>query len=256
MDLTDVQWAVLEPTFRPRRRPDGRGRPWTDPRAVMNGVLWVLRTGAPWHDLPSRYPPYQTCHRRFQRWQRSGRLDRLLQRLAEDLRDRGKIDLSEAFSRRDVRLGEKRGPEIGPTRRGKGSKVIAICDRGGLPIAVHVASASPYEPHLVPATLDARFLPDLPSCLIGDRGYDSDGLDDLLMTQYGIEMIAANRRGRAKTQDGRPLRRAKRRWKIERLFAWLHNCRRVVTRWERHVGNYLGMVQLASARILLRAFMR
>lgn len=133
---------------------------------------------------------------------------------------------------------------------------MAICDRGGLPIAVHVASASPYEPHLVPATLDARFLPDLPWCLIGDRGYDSDGLDDLLMTQYGIEMIAANRRGRAKTQDGRPLRRAKRRWKIERLFAWLHNCRRVVTRWERHVGNYLGMVQLACARILLRALMR
>ena len=107
-----------------------------------------------------------------------------------------------------------------------------------------------------PATLDARFLPDLPWCLIGDRGYDSDGLDDLPMTQYGIEMIAANRRGRAKTQDGRPLRRAKRRWTIERLFAWLHNCRRVVTRWERHVGNYLGMVQLACARILLRAFMR
>ena len=98
--------------------------------------------------------------------------------------------------------------------------------------------------------------PTLPWCLVGDRGYDSDGLDDLLMTQYGIEMIAANRRGRAKTQDGRPLRRAKRRWKIERLFAWLHNCRRVVTRWERHVGNYLGMVQLACARILLRAFMR
>ncbi len=55
---------------------------------------------------------------------------------------------------------------------------MAICDRGGLPIAVHVASASPYEPHLVPATLDARFLPDLPWCLIGDRGYDNDGLDD------------------------------------------------------------------------------
>jgi transposase len=97
MDLTDVQWTVPEPTFRPRRRPDGRGRPWIDPRAVMNGVSWVLRTGAPWHDLPSRYPPYQTCHRRFHLWQRSGRLARLLQRLAEDLRDHGKIDLSEAF---------------------------------------------------------------------------------------------------------------------------------------------------------------
>lgn len=97
MDLTDAQWAVLEPTFRPRRRRDGRGRPWADARAVLNGVLWVLRTGARWADLPRRYPPYQTCHRRFQQWQRSGRLDRLLERLAEDLRDRGKINLTEAF---------------------------------------------------------------------------------------------------------------------------------------------------------------
>ena len=66
MDLTDAQWAVLDPRFRPRRRTDGRGRPWRDARAVVNGVLWILRTGAPWHDLPNRYPPYQTCHRRFQ----------------------------------------------------------------------------------------------------------------------------------------------------------------------------------------------
>jgi transposase len=133
---------------------------------------------------------------------------------------------------------------------------MAICDRHGLPVAVHVASASPYEPHLVPATLDARFLPDLPTRRIGDRGYDSDALDAQLMTQYGIEMIAANRRGRAPTQDGRPLRRACRRWKIERLFAWLHNSRRLVTRWEYHVENFLGFLQLACARILLRAFMR
>src|SRR5215204_1896701 len=97
MDLTDAQWQILEPIFRPRRRPDGRGRPWQDTRAVVNGVLWVLRTGAPWADLPARYPPYQTCHRRFQHWQLSGRLDRLLERLAADLRDRGKRDLTEAF---------------------------------------------------------------------------------------------------------------------------------------------------------------
>ena len=97
MDLTDAQWAVLDPLFRPRRRSDGRGRPWRDTRAVVNGVLWILRTGAPWHDLPNRYPPYQTCHRRFQHWQRSGVLLKLLQKLAEDLRDRGKLDLSEAF---------------------------------------------------------------------------------------------------------------------------------------------------------------
>src|SRR4030081_1355447 len=95
MDLTDAQWQILEPIFRPRRRPDGRGRPWQDTRAVVNGVLWVLRTGAPWHDLPGRYPPYQTCHRRFQRWQQDGRFEVILQTLAEDLVHRGGLDLSE-----------------------------------------------------------------------------------------------------------------------------------------------------------------
>ena len=97
MDLTEAQWAILKPLFQPKRRPDGRGRPWNDARAVLNGVFWILRTGAPWHDLPPRYPPYQTCHRRFQQWRRDGLLTGVLTRLAEDLRDRGKLDLSETF---------------------------------------------------------------------------------------------------------------------------------------------------------------
>ena len=97
MDLTDAQWAILEPLFLPKRRSDGRGRPWRDARSVLHGVLWILRTGAQWRELPSKYPPYQTCHRRFQSWQRSGLLTRVLEKLAEDLRDRGKIDLSETF---------------------------------------------------------------------------------------------------------------------------------------------------------------
>src|SRR5579863_1919689 len=97
MDLTDKQWAIIEPLFRPKRRADGRGRPWRDARQVLNGVLWILRTGAAWSDLPDRYPPYQTCHRRFQQWQRNGQLERLLHALAEDLRARGKLDLSETF---------------------------------------------------------------------------------------------------------------------------------------------------------------
>ena len=96
--------------------------------------------------------------------------------------------------------------------------------------------------HLVPAALDARFLRDVPPRLIGDRGYDSDALDATLRDQYGIKMIAAHRRGRrTPTQDGRPLRRTHRRWKIERLFAWLHNSRRLVIRWEYHVENFFGM---------------
>jgi transposase len=112
MDLTDKQWDVLDPLFRPKRRPDGRGRPWADTRATLNGVLWILRTGAPWHDLPRRYPPYQTCHRRFQHWRRTGLLRDVLQCLAEDLRDRGKLDLSEGFIDASFSSAKKGAPPL------------------------------------------------------------------------------------------------------------------------------------------------
>lgn len=144
---------------------------------------------------------------------------------------------------------------MGKTKRGKGTKIMAITDANGLPIAVHVASASPHEVTLVHDTLDATFGFDFPERLIGDRAYDSDGLDAELRA-LGIEMIAPNRRNRSKTQDGRPLRRYKRRWRIERLFAWFHNFRRLVTRWERYSSNFLGMVQLGAIVILLRQLLR
>lgn len=98
MDLTEEQWALLEPLLcEPKRRADGRGRPRRNPREVLDGVLWILRTGAPWKDLPSRYPPYQTCHRRFQQWCRDGTLERVLHALARDLQERGGIDVTECF---------------------------------------------------------------------------------------------------------------------------------------------------------------
>ena len=130
---------------------------------------------------------------------------------------------------------------------------MAICDGPGLPLAVHVARASPAEVTLVEDTLHARFLEWFPDRLIGDRAYDSDPLDELLMTRWGIELIARHRHnGKVATQDGRAERRTKRRWKIERLFAWFHNSRRLVVRGERHVENHLGFLHLACALILLR----
>jgi len=128
---------------------------------------------------------------------------------------------------------------------------MAVADRTGLPVAVDVVSASPHEATLVKATLDAGFLPDPPRRLIGDKAYDSDALDQDL-AQEGIELIAPQRSNRRKTQDGRPLRRYRRRWKIERLFAWLQNFRRILVRHERDVLNYLGFVQLGCILILLR----
>jgi transposase len=93
--------------------------------------------------------------------------------------------------------------------------------------------------------LAGSFLDELPARLIGDKAYDSDPLDQKLADECGIDMIAPNRRRRSKTQDGRKLRRYKRRWKVERLFAWMHNFRRLVARWEYHIENFLGFVHLA-----------
>ena len=97
-ELTDLQWAILDGLIpEPPRRKDGRGRPWRSRRSVLNAILWVLRTGAPWADLPERYPSYQTCHRRFQQWVRSGIMRGALEALAEDLRIQGQLDVREAF---------------------------------------------------------------------------------------------------------------------------------------------------------------
>jgi len=146
LDLTDTQWAVVGPLL---------PEPRLDRCEVLDGILWILRTGAQWADLPERYPPYQTCHRYFQQWCRDGTLTRVLHALARDLYKRGGIDMHLSTRRRQ-------------------------------------------------------------------------------------------------TQDGRPLRRYRRRWKIERLFAWLQNYRRLITRHEHHAENFLGFVHLGCICILLR----
>lgn len=96
MDITDSQWAFIKDCF-PTKIPGTRGRPPQPARAVLNGVLWVCRTGAAWMDMPARYPPYQTCHRRFQRWNEEGVWDKVLNKLAIHLKNEGQIDITECF---------------------------------------------------------------------------------------------------------------------------------------------------------------
>ena len=132
---------------------------------------------------------------------------------------------------------------------------MAVADRTGLPVAVYTASAAPHEVTLVRRTVVERFTDDKPERLIGDKAYDSDPLDAELAS-LTIEMIAPHKENRkkSKTQDGRKLRRYRRRWKVERLFAWLQNFRRILVRYEYHDDNYLGFVHLGCLLILLRAY--
>ena len=131
---------------------------------------------------------------------------------------------------------------------------MIVSEAHGIPIAATIASASPNEVTLVDATLAERFVGELPQRLLGDGAYDSDPLDARL-AKRGIEMIAPNRSNRrVRTQDGRAFRRYCRRWKVERVNAWLQNFRRIVTRWEYKAQNYRAFVQLACICILLRQF--
>jgi transposase len=121
-ELSDAQWELIEPLLRPKRRTDGRGRPWQDTRAVLNGILWVLGTGAQWRELPNKYPQYQTCHRRFQQWVREGKLEGILHALAEELHARGKLELEEAFIDASFTGAKKGASRSGPPSAAKGRK--------------------------------------------------------------------------------------------------------------------------------------
>ena len=111
-ELQDAQWAIIQPLIPiPAIRDDGKGRPRIPDRPVINGILWILRTGARWCDMPDRFPPYQTCHRRFQEWVKAGVFRQILETLAHDLEKRGKFKLAECFIDATFVVAKKGAPE-------------------------------------------------------------------------------------------------------------------------------------------------
>jgi transposase len=132
---------------------------------------------------------------------------------------------------------------------------MKMVDGHGTPLAIDIESASPAEVTLIERLVTKRVLPRRPRRLIYDRAGDSDPLRARLARQH-IDLICPHRksRKRAPTQDGRALRRFKRRWKVERSISWLQNFRRLVTRYEHHAHLFLGFAQLACVFITLQRF--
>jgi transposase len=124
-ELTDDQWTILEPLLPPEHPP--RGRPNLPHRLVLNGILWRIRTGAPWRDLPERYGTWQTVYSRFRRWQRAGIWDRVLTALQADADARGDLDWSLHFLDGTIirahphAAGAKKGAVIKPWAGAKGA---------------------------------------------------------------------------------------------------------------------------------------
>jgi transposase len=132
-----------------------------------------------------------------------------------------------------------------------------LANGDGLPLSVAIDGGNRHDIVLTERVLDAAFVADLPPKLVGDKAWDSAPLQKTLADERNIELIAPLRggiRASRRKQDGRSMRRYKRRWKVERLFAWLKAYRRIATRWERKAENYLGFLQLACMTILLRQF--
>ena len=254
--LSDQHWERIREHFPEENIPAGHaGRKPISSRHILEAVLWILNTGAQWHMLPQCYPNYKTGHRRFQNGCRNEVLRAVMTDLANTLREEGALDESECFIDATFASAKGGGTQIGPTKRGKGVKIMAIVDRHGLPLAVSTHAANHHEVTLVQLSFEFYMIEAKPENLIGDRAYDSNTLDEELR-QEGIEIISPHRQNRVKpkTQDGRRLHRYERRWRVERFFAWLQWQRRLLVRWEYYAENFLGFVQLATIGILLRQF--
>jgi transposase len=132
---------------------------------------------------------------------------------------------------------------------------MVLVDGNGLPLAVDISAASPAEVTLIEPLLDQAATTYVPRRLIYDRAADSDPLRERLASR-GIELICPHRRGRKRpaTQDGRSLRRYRKRWIVERTVSWLQAFRRLVTRYEFYALLFHSFAKLACLMILLRRF--
>ena len=211
--------------------------------------LYVAREGIRWSALPDSFPPKSTVFYWFQKWSDSGLFKRALRTITRQLERSGSIYNNLCFID-GMFVRSKGGSEfVGKTKCGKGHKMMAIIDRYGFPIAVSVTSASPHESQLVTQTLDGKWTELSPKRLMGDKAYDSDKLDNILLSK-GIDMIAPHKCNRKnKTQDGRKLRAYKERWKVEDFNCRIQRFRKIIIKYERKIVNFIGFLHLATLKI-------
>jgi len=213
LTLTDeeLDWLLERVPDSPRSRKGGR--PAADKRKVVQGIFWMLDNGAKWKDLPRRFGSKSTVHRWFCKWVHAGVFESIMRDAGRCIEERDGFRLYECFVDGAFAKARGGGDGIGCTRAGKGVKIMVMVDARGLPVSIDTTSASPHESKLVQRLFDFMLTKEKPERLIGDKAYDSDALDEAL-AQQGTEMIAphrANRKPENVTQDGRPLRRYKRR---------------------------------------------
>lgn len=246
-ELTDEQWSVIGPHL-----PAERGRPTRpsiDNRSMVNAMLWVLRTGAPWRDMPDYYPKWKSVYTRFSRWSARGLWTEVLRALTKHADTRGyHIDGTIVRAHQDAhgarREGQKaRPPAIGTSRGGPSTKIHAVVDAKGRPVCMALTPGQSHEMKLAPYLLSR--LRDAYVC--GDRAYDAQHLRDQLRRQRCRVVIPSNPVRRRQFRYNKRLYR--RRHRVENFFQRLKRYRRLATRYDKLAANYFAMICLACTLI-------
>jgi transposase len=223
-DLTDFEWRVIKPLL--PNKPRGMRR--ADDRRLLNGIFWVLRSGAPWRDLPERYGPRTTCYNRFVRWRKAGAWGRLMNAISTARR-------YDPDDRQHFHPGAPTG-----------------CDskkRGFLPIRLGLTAGQANDGQIADTLLD-HLGPR--TIVLADKAYDADRIRELIQGQGATPNIPPKRNRRWKPCFSKRLYRERN--LIERFFSKLKHYRRIATRYDKLAANFLAMVQLASMRLWLRAY--
>jgi transposase len=245
-ELTDFEWTAIRP-FLPNKP---RGVPRVNDRRVLNGIFWILRSGAPWRDLPESFGPYTTCYNRFVRWRMAGNWDLIMEALAET--HNGSVQMIDFHCPRpSARRLRGRGETrlMGRSRGGLTTKIHACVDTNGMPVRLELTTGEAHDNRLV-----TELLTDLKSgaMLLADRGYDADWIR-AFAGEHGAWANIPPKRNRKDPICFSPyLYRARN--LVERFFNRIKQCRRVATRYDKLAANYLAFIKLAAIRIWLRAY--
>jgi transposase len=243
-----------------------RGGQWNEHRPIIDGILWVLNTGAPWRDVPERYGKWKTVYERFRLWSRNGFWDRLLERLQAQRNAQGEVDwelfyidgslvrahkAAAGAAKKGGLQGEPGDHALGRSRGGFGTKLHLVCEGGGLPIAIEVSPGQDHESLHLEAVMEAvsvrspRGAPrKRPERLAGDKAYSANHIRQWLKDRR-IEPVIAHRENEAGREGPFDRDAYRRRNLIERCIGWIKEKRRIATRYEKLATHYLGMLKLA-----------
>ena len=270
-ELSDQQWARLAPLLPHRTHRRQAGHPFNDPRPLLNGILWLLHTGAPWRDIPERYGPWETVFKLFNRWRVQGTWGRLVTSLLDELDDQGHIDhdlwcidgsvirASRAAAGATAEGAQPRqlgGPKraqmqeppdhaLGRSRGGFGTKVHLLCDSHGFIVGIHLTAGQVHESTAFEATMARRLFHQRPGerlwplRIAADKGYSYPRIRQWCRRRHvGAVIPTRSNQPRDEQFDKEGYRQ---RCIVEQVVGWYKEYRSLSTRYEKLAVNYVAL---------------